>query len=82
MPLAASRPIGSIMEHRDIAGAGIGSGVIGAVMFGVIAMLAIQFQLHAAMDYYTVAVAALIGALLFGAIGRGAVKRLPRTGRP
>jgi hypothetical protein len=70
------------MEHRDIVGAGIGSGIIGAVMFGVIAMLAIQFQLHSAMDYYAVAAAALIGGLLFGAAGRGAVKRLPRPGRP
>jgi uncharacterized membrane protein YedE/YeeE len=70
------------MEHRDMVGAGIGSGLVGAVMFGIIALMAIQFQLREAMDYYTVGVAALIGALIFGAIGRAAVKRLPPARRP
>jgi uncharacterized membrane protein YedE/YeeE len=70
------------MENRDMVGAGIGSGLVGAIMFGIIALMAMQFQLHEAMDYYTVGIAALIGALLFGAIGRAAVRRLPPPKRP
>jgi uncharacterized membrane protein YedE/YeeE len=70
------------MEHRDVMGAGIGSGIIGAIMFGIIALMAIQFQLREVTDYYTVGVAALIGALIFGMFGRAATRRLPPTRRP
>lgn len=70
------------MDRRDIVGAGIGSGLIGALTFGIVALMALQFQLHERMDFYVVGVAAAIGALLFGMVGRAVTKRLPKPRHP
>lgn len=66
------------MDNKDLIGAGIGSGLIGAVVFGVIALMAIQFQLQEPILAYSVLLAASVGATIFAVIGQAAARRLPR----